>query len=758
MTPTAEPEFLSLPPADPESQEQDPEALGPNNENLPLEIVDALKKIVIEVQDEQGYGKYLRRIEVMREWRNDLYEQGTQHIYWQGGPDGGGFALVSPGGLVQSPSGQKVQAPRFVDDYDIVGPYANILTAVQTQDPPDISFRPKNAKRPEDVAAASEAECYHDIYNEQNDTSAIDVQIYRKLMLSGRVVVWNRTVDETQELGYDDGDPDKPAPFERSKVYGTIDSRVPILSKDQKACFYCGVVEDFDVNVLKGRWKNSPNVSKITAGEDGIGESKYERMARLGVLQNAGRLRGNAFPNLTAESYFWLRPSNWERECVENEKDQLQQMFPQGCRVCFVGEQYVGSWAESMDECLVIIGGIRPNSGMFQRALIDPIITIQDSLNDAENTSRLIWEVGWGSTWWAAEETEYDAVTSQVADPGSIRWIKDLPAGATASDRFYREEDASEPETFVQHKETLRSTWPQLQLAAQPALFGGAEAQDAGKTASGYAQANKNALGTQGLAFRVKEGIWAQIYYQCALAASKREEDQPMVSSDGRVLNKEKLTAGKFGAYPDRDSSFPESTPAKRQVWQNTITMAGTSPKMMEMLDNPQNIEEYVEVMGLDLTVPEAEAGRKQQAEIAELLQNVPTPPDPQMTQEAQVAHAAASVQGVEMGQPPTPFVPPPPMSTIQPQPLDYHFWEFVYCQAWLSSPECARELKNGNDGGVENVRLHAMEHWQMKGQVQWPTGAPAPVLPPGMPPPGLNAQPGVGTPTAPAAAPAPIA
>ena len=120
----------------------------------------------------------------------------------------------------------------------------------------------------------------------------------------------------------------------------------------------------------------------------------------------------------------------------------------------------------------------------------------------------------------------------------------------------------------------------------------------------------------------------------------------------------------------------------------------------------------------------------------------------------AQVQHAAQTIQAEQAGQPAQPFVPPPPQSTIAPQPLDYHFWEFVYCQAWLSSPECQRELENGNEAGVANVRAHAMEHWQMKDQVQWPTGAPAPPPMPGIVP-RPPVQPGIGVPKPPSAAPA---
>lgn len=751
----------------PEEQQGDEQhPYGPNNEDLPEQLVKALKYIVEDVQSQDGYHKYLRRMEVMRDWRNRLYDRGIQHIRWTNGrgEGGGGYAVITPGGWSQNSAGQDVQAPRFCDAWNIVSPYMSILTAVQTQDAPDIAFRPEDESSADDIDAAKEAEGYRGCFDRRNNVTDIDVRLFRMLALSGRTVAWTRTETDAQKFGYDEND--KPRMFQTTTVFGSIESRVPILAKGQENCHYAGCIDDLDIRVLKSRFhptEDYPNFAKdLKEGAQAIGESAYERMARLGVMQNTGGVRGNAFSQLSALANWWLRPACFCEKSFDEAFDEdpsmtveeaLNELFPLGVHAVFVGDVYVGSWAESMDDCLTIRGGPMSQDGMYQQALVDPIIVVQDALNDGKNTARLIWEVGWPATWWAAEDTEYDAVVLQRADPYSIHQLKDKPAGVTAESLFYREQDPNVPDSFAKWLADLEGPFPQFQLGSPPALFGGADPKV--ETAAGQAQAKNQALGMQGNTFKVKEEMWASIYRQAALAAARSGSEESLVSSKGGVARKidlKKIEQGRFMAYPDRDSGFPESTAAKRQIMQNLMVLAGQSPAGQQILDAPRNWETMLSLNGFaELEVPEANSWEKQVGEIEELLKNSPVPPDPEMVAQIQQQHAAQALQSQEMGQPLPPFAPPPPKSTITPDPLDFHDYEFKACQDWLSGSDCRRELAQGNLPGVANVRAHALEHWQMKSTVPWnqPPSMPMPVKAP-------PAQPGLGVPRAPSAPPAP--
>src|SRR5260370_13646944 len=53
--------------------------------------------------------------------------------------------------------------------------------------------------------------------------------------------------------------------------------------------------------------------------------------------------------------------------------------------------------------------------------------------------------------------------------------------------------------------------------------------------------------------------------------------------------------------------------------------------------------------------------------------------------------------------------------------------WEYAKCQEWLSSDACWRAQAEGNEMGIENVRLHAREHQAAMGAMMPPPMAQPP-------------------------------
>jgi hypothetical protein len=210
-------------------------------------------------------------------------------------------------------------------------------------------------------------------------------------------------------------------------------------------------------------------------------------------------------------------------------------------------------------------------------------------------------------------------------------------------------------------------------------------------------------------------------------------------------LKLERLTKGKFGAFPDEDSSFPESTSAKRALLQQLMTVAATSPQISaQLLGDVYNWEIICQIFGFkELQLMEAEAAKKQMREIEELLQASPIPPSPEemqaYEQQQQIAlqqHAAAALMAQQQGQPAPPAPEPPKMidfgegvqypeellkPSIEIDDLDFHQWEGPGGQDWLSTEAAWREINVGRPGadgtpepnvlGVENVKLHVKEH-----------------------------------------------
>ena len=732
---------------------EEPESpYGHKNEKLPEQLVTALKHAVKEFQ---GQEIYVRRREVLRDRKNRFYERGYQHIYENART--GGFTQGTPGAIINV-EGREIQCPNYIDDYNIFDRYLLIIQAILTQNPPGIDFRPINPNLAEDMEAAETAEGYRKMFDRSNKIKDIMTGIVRMMGLSSRTILWTRTEANAQKFGFNEDD--SPKQMETATVYGTLESRVPILAKSQEDALYCFLFDDPDVKQAKTEYPGF--ASKINPNMSGLGESAYERSARLGVLQGTRALAqlGDAFTHLVTRMHCWLRPACFTGEIYDDlfeedgvgdgeatVKDKLSELFPLGCHAVFVGDIYVGSWAESMDDAIVI-GFPYHGDGMYRQAIMDPMVVVQDRFNDNMNAAAEVWDMGWPSTWTNADDQEYDAIGNQRADPYAIRQKK-ARSGMPLDQEFFREPNPELPATFMGFLEMLEGQLPQFMLATPPAIFGAAMEDQ--KTASGYAQARSQAMGQQGLIWQVIQDMMARMYYQAALCASKNPDHSeeiviPAENGQTSTLRLERLTKGKFGAYPDEDSSFPESTQQKRTTLTGLVTMAAQSPIGAQMFTSPDNWKVFTTLMGMpELVIPEAESRDKQVFEIEELLQQSPIPPDPQVVQQLMIQHAAASVIARTNGQPEPP--PPNPKALLQPSvpidELDYHQWEFEKCKEWLSSEARRRQDAEGNQTGVMNVKLHALAHQKamiammpppMPGPPPMAHAAPKPPLP-GPPP-----------------------
>jgi hypothetical protein len=788
--PDVEDEDLDQTPEDPEPQ------YGPNNEDLPEQIVNALKSVIVEFQ---GHEKYTRRREVIHSRKLLFYDRGHQHITWSN--QGNSFFIQSAGGMGYNSQGQQVQCPTYMDDFNIFQAFVNIVESVLTQNPPGVNFQPVDPSVPEDIDKAHSAEDYSHAWDRMNDRPAIQKQIVRMFCLSGRTVSWTRTEEDGQRFGYDEQG--KPKKFQRTTIHGTLETKVPITAKEfDKDFLYCIVYDDPDVKVAKEAY---PKIKKkIKAGTAALGENNYERTARLGVL-NGSRSQvqiGDSYTHLVSRANVFLRPAAFEGELFdqpleepddtldtikdEEEPDEeksdsfsrdrsntpstrrvmtirekLQQMFPHGCRSVWVGDTYAQSFAESMDDH-VDVRFPYEGEGMFRMAVMDPHIVNQDFFNDTLNGLREGIDTGWPDIWFDSEDEDLDAVRSQRSAPNSVRGFK-CRDPKTMAQSIYQTKMFDIPASLETVLQLLMGELPQFQLATPPAVFG-ASMEDQ-KTASGYAQARAQAMGRLGVLWGSLQRMFARIRYQAALCAANCDQQTGQMTipapTGGQPIrvDMDRLRKGNFGCYPDEDSSFPESTQQKRATVDKLIAASATNPAIAQLVNNPDNIATFKRYEGLDeLVFLPAEARDKQLAEIEILISQEPigwVPPE--MMDRAQAAWQVGATQAQLSGMP----APPPPNDPagLQPsvpiRPLDYDQWEGPKCEEWLSSKACRDEEAKGNFAGVANVTAHGMKHLARaaaKAQAMQATMGPPPpmVHKPAAPPP-----PAGGPPAAPSAPPA---
>src|ERR1035441_5046725 len=379
--------------------------------------------------------------------------------------------LATPGAMGTNQAGESVQFPIFIDDYDIFFPYERILISVLTQNMPGVDFQPNDPSVSEDIDGAEAAESYSQLFDRMNDVKQIMIDQARMFGLSGRCVSWTRTEEDEQRFGYED-DGTTPRRFQKTDIFGTLETKVPIMCKNfDRNCPYVFIYQDLDINILKDRHPDFKD--KIRAGASGLGENSYERTARLGVLNGtlAQAQIGDSLSNLATKGHFFLRPSAFMSQIYENAFDEdpsmtlgeaCNQIFPEGVRACFIGDAYVGSYPESVDDHIEIRWPFA-GDGMFRPGFMDPMVVVSDTFNDNMNAAREKFDTGWGSLWINGDDLDIDAITSQRAAPNAIRARK-ARQGQSLEQEFFKEADPDLPATFVQFIQMIQSELPQFKI------------------------------------------------------------------------------------------------------------------------------------------------------------------------------------------------------------------------------------------------------------------------------------------------------
>lgn len=682
---------------------------GQDNQNLPEELQNALRGLV---QHYMGVEKWPRRQEVMLARMQRFYERGDQHIYWNA--RNWVFAQAVGGASIQMDE-SSVDMPHYVNDYNIYGPYERSLVAVLSQNPPGVNFDPDDPSASTDIDAAKAAEKFRHHVDKYNPRKELQSSIVRLFCTDGRVILWTRGEQNASKFGYNDDH--QPKYGESIDTYGVLESKVPLTLNCMTDWPYAALCFETDITVSKHKYEFA--AKKIQEGSGTLGESTYERYARLGVLQGTRSLIqvAESFKHLVTNNVVWLRPCAYEAAAKEM-KDELTRIFPDGVRVTFVGGAYCGAVAESMDDHLAVAHPL-PGDGQNRPSLLKAVVPIQDTFNDLMNLAKEIYDYCVPSTWIRSGGIDSESIQEQVSEPGTYRTIE-VPQGLRTEDCFYQEVAPTVPGDMQNAIQNLQGQLAQFVTGALPALFGG-DMEDQ-KTASGYAMAREQAMGQMGLPWGAMQELYARAYQHAVKCAAKNRDDNQKISVQvpgKRGVTTEEITIrelaeGNFRTKPDTDTSFPETTAGKRQAFMQLMAEAATNPLLAQVLWLPANQELGKQLAGLeDLEMPGAESRDKQLQEIEELVKTKPIPPDPMAVQQFAQDSATAKSQ-LETGQMVTvpPPNPPGPQPSVAVDPdFDNHQFEYEVCVDWLNSAERREQNQLGNQAGVENVKLHALEH-----------------------------------------------
>lgn len=715
--PDIETEDTELPP--PEDDEQIDDFGGDGMPDLPEDKQVILKDLLKKALQREIYS---RRSEVIEARLQRFYSRTIQYIYWNWGSMM--FAPLNQGG-----SSNSADQERYCEVYDIYSAFLRTLVAALSQNPVAAHMVPRTPKRTVDISSSEAAEFYRNRIEQVNNMKQIQVDVARLFCTDGRVMTMVCEAPPDPKYGMDsDNDP---AGAELIEVDGILEWKVPITQNKMEDWPYAIRSKEKELEWAQDKWQNAVDdegESRIIAGSASSGESAYERMARLGVLQGTKLLTatGETWEHLVTEHVAFFRPSFFRAAAKEN-REWLKETFPDGLKLIVTGNAYCGAWQESMDDRLAV-AHCKPGDGQNRTSLLKAMVPIQDAFNDLWNLQKEIFEYCIPEKW--IDKETYDLVAQQEhrSEPGNSNPVV-LNPGEDIRHKIYVEGNIEVPASMVTAMNQLSGELAQLITAALPSLMGTTDEHN--ETKGGIAMMREQALGQMGIAWGASQNLIGKAEEQAIKLAGKTQPSgtKLAISIPGgngtpdlvKNIEVDELNSGDF-CY-EVDDSFPDTRAMRRSVFNSLLAMAEKSPALQSILMLPENQALFKEMVDPDLEIPGANARLQQKREIDKLLASKPIRPTDQQLAQAAVAMAA------QMGQ----QAPPPNAQELymlkktpqgqqlihslsQPSvPIDAE-WNFndlheEEIQNWLAEDQCYQELQKGNVEGVENVKLHGEQH-----------------------------------------------
>jgi hypothetical protein len=703
-----------------------------------------------------------RRLQIRDAWKARYFYRGNQH-------------LLNYKGTWVMPSQVLAGGQNYDDTTDETNMYlafGDTIAAALTAGTPSVRFEAEDPTNAADISAAENAEKARLLIERNNDIITINSDIARFLWTDGIAWVYVSHVLDAQRFGFDyseqddfsdeisylpelggegpdakkqaaiapDGGPQGrgaqddqaltgsslgvPRGSEVIRAFGTLEVKAPIQANDIHGSNYVQWSEELDVTTPKAQYPDK--ASKIQVSTSPSAESEYERLARTSIMMGmrpSNQTNDSMTYNVTVQRT-WVRPAMFMEEQDDSLREWLFNTFPKGALIVVAGTTFCECRNESLDDHWTRIDA-RPGDGAHRPALGGPLIPLQEKLNDCmdlvhESFMHLI-----PIKWIDSEAIDAGALDEITSRPNTYLKMKRRVDKALA-ENIYVEPQIQIAEGMLTYIEKIFGEMAQFLCGAFPALFGGNTGSN--DTAQGIASQRDQALGRIGLTWRNLRSGYARFIAQSVRCAAEHRKGVMSGTIPGRDGTDMKIALdpndlkGNILCYPDSDENFPESWVAQRMVWMNLLEKAATNPLIAEILKIPRNQMLAKDKIGVnEISIPGAQATRKQLGEIIILLETGPMP-NPKIEQLQQQMQQMVG-QGMASGTPPTPEQVmqlqqleqqlenlPPMVSTVPIGKLDDNENEAAEIKTWASTPEGIRAAAT-NPQGFSNVELHYDEH-----------------------------------------------
>ena len=700
------------------------------------------------------------RLEVRDAWKARYFWRGNQYLL-----PGKNGAWVLPQMILVG--GQSYDDHN--QETNIYLAFGDTIIASLTAGTPSVRFEPDDPTNPSDIAAAEGSEGARRLIERANNMIVLQEDLARFLWTDGRCMTYTHYVIDGQRFGYETKSdiedelgylPElglkageegarseeeiemgrgEPRGQEVIEMFGALETKIPIQSTDIDGCDYVVLAREFDITRLKTKYPDK--AEKLKPFQTPTANMEYARLARTSIMtgMRPSNMTQDAMTYNGTEQLTWFRPAFY-RECKDDaHRNWLYDTFPRGCMVAMVGKEVVEARKESIDDHWTLTHS-RPGDGAHRPALGQPVIPLQEKLNDCMDYIHDAFMHLIPIKWVDPEAVDTEALQQIEIKPGLYLKMK-RKADKALAENIFVEPQIQLAEGLLIYVQNLFGEFSQFLCGAFPALFGGNTG--ANDTASGIASQRDQALGRVGLTWRNIKASYARIIRQAVAAAAKFRNSPMSGELQGAGGKKETINVnpedlkGNVRCYPDTDENFPESWVAQRAVWTQLMAAAAQNPILQAILAVPRNLAIAKDKTGLpELVVPAAEAASKQAAEIMILMDSEPVP-NPQLDQakEAMAANVPPPGTPPEMVQiaqqklsEAIAKIPPLVSSVPIDEELDDHANEMGEIRTWANLP-AGIKARAEKPNGFANVRLHYDEHKRalaaLQAQMQQPQAKP---------------------------------
>ncbi len=475
------------------------------------------------------------------------------------------------------------------------------------------------------------------------------------------------------------------------EAYGGLNIKVPNYARTQADCLYlifarevhyAKAIEEF-ADLDSGKVKDS---LKRKIRENVSAYDQYEEWARLNPQYN-----GEYPTNVVTVRKIWLRPASFnildDEEC-----DRLKKLYPSGCYVCLVNDEFAEACNQAMDDHWTLT-----YNPMSDHLHADPLglllVSIQELTNDLISLITQTIEHGIPQTFADPAVVSFDSYRQLEATPGGL-YEATPKSGKSMSDAFYEVRTASLSSEVLPFLNQLQSL-AQLVSGALPSLFGGMS-ESGSSTASEYSMSRAQALQRLQNHWKMMTSWWKGIFGKAIpMFINEVREDEKDVQRDsnGSFINvfiRKSELEGKIGKVElEANENLPITWNQRKDVIMQILN-AG-NPEILKILGSPENLPIIREAIGLDDFFVPGEDDRSKQLDEIKLLLNSEPIPQPAVGPMGELVNN--EVPSVE----------------IDPD-YDDHQVQFEICRHWIISEE-GRQAKTENPDGYRNVLLHGKLH-----------------------------------------------